>query len=72
MLTDKQIEEISKASADISVAVGKHPLECMSEIIFLSSDDYHERRLILKKCTQWLFDNQQPYPFSISKEDMIY
>lgn len=72
VLSDKQIQEISKAAADIAVSLDMHP--CLWVVIITLSlpGEWRERRAAEDKCQQWLFDNQESYPFSITKEDMSY
>lgn len=72
MLTDKQIEEVSKAVIEAGAAINIHPIIALSGIVNISPHGWDERKVIERKCKQWLFDNQQSYPFSISKQDMLY
>jgi hypothetical protein len=72
MLTDKQIEEVSKAAADIAVSLDMHPCLWVNFVVGSMPCTWDERKSEMRKCQQWLFDNQQAYPFSITKEDMLY
>lgn len=71
MLTNKEIEQISKAAIQVGAAIHIHPIITLNGIVNISPCGYDERKVIERKCRQWLFDNQQSYPFSISKEHML-
>jgi len=72
MLSDKQIQEISQATAEYSATIGIHPFGLICAAVGSLGLDIDEMKSDIKKCKQWLFDNQQSYPFSITKEDMLY
>ena len=72
MLSDKQIEEISKAAADIAVSLDMHPCLWANFIVKMLPCGWEEKKRAIKRCQQWLFDNQQSYPFSITKQDILY
>lgn len=72
MLTDKQMQEISKAVADISAATRKHPTHIVYGVLDMFEDTPKGRVESYNRCMRWLFDNQQSYPFLITKQDMLY
>lgn len=77
MLSDKQIQkyaiEIAKSVATYSSTVGFHPFGIIETAVgALSSLKNDQRQNFIDECKQWLFDNQQSYPFSITKQDMLY
>jgi len=72
MLSDKQIQEISRAAYDIAVTLNMHPIFCLSFITSNLPCDWDEKESERKRCKQWLFDNQKDHWFSITKQDMLY
>lgn len=71
MLSDKQIQEISKVATQVNAATAMGIFISLRGIIGILPYNWTERLEEEKRCKQWLFDNQQSYPFSITKEDMV-
>jgi len=77
MLSDKQIQkyaiEIAKSVATYSSTINIHPFGILTTAVgALSSLKNDQRQNFTDNCKQWLFDNQESYPFSITKQDMLY
>ena len=72
MLSDKEIQEIAEAAIQVSAAIRIHPLITLNGIVGISPCGHDDRKIIERKCRQWLFDNQHSHPFSITKEHMLY
>lgn len=72
MLSDKEIIKISKAASDISLVNNCSPTFALQNLLCYFEYGRKDKIDVYNRCKQWLFDNQQYYPFSIAKEDMLY